>query len=62
MAIRILIDSASDIHLQEAQKMGVDFISMCVNFGEKEFYDGIDLLADTFYDKLEKEDLVLFSL
>ena len=56
MAIRILIDSASDIHLQEAQKMGVDFISMCVNFGEKEFYDGIDLLADTFYDKLENED------
>lgn len=52
MAIKILIDSASDISLTEAQNMGVELISMLVTFGEEEYLDGVNLLPEQFYEKL----------
>lgn len=52
MAIKILIDSASDISKDEAKRLGIEVIPLVVSFGEKEYYDGETMLPSAFYDKL----------
>lgn len=54
MAIKILTDSGSDINQLEAEQMGVFLLPMIISFGDTEFFDGVNLLATDFYDKLEK--------
>ena len=58
MAVKILIDSASDISQTEAQQMGVDMIPMEVRFGEDEFFDGVNLLPEQFYQKLKSSKVL----
>lgn len=55
MAIKLVIDSASDINKEEADKLGVIMLPMEINFGEQSFYDGVNLLPEQFYSKLESE-------
>ena len=56
--IKILVDSASDINLEEAKKMGVEMIPMQVRFGEEEFLDGVNLTQRQFFERLiESSDL-----
>lgn len=50
--IKILIDSASDISLEEAKKMGVNIIPLIVRINNKDYYDGVDLTPKQFYDML----------
>lgn len=52
MAIKILVDSASDISKIEADKLGITMIPMEINFGEEQFLDGVELLPSEFYEKL----------
>lgn len=52
MKVKILIDSASDINAEEAQKMGVELVPIEVRFGEEKYLDGVTLLPRQFYDKL----------
>lgn len=52
MAVKFIIDSASDILPQEALDMGITRISMKVSFGTEEYADGIDLNHTQFYEKL----------
>lgn len=52
MKVKILIDSASDINAEEAQKMGVELVPIEVRFGEEEYLDGVTLLPLQFYDRL----------
>lgn len=52
MAIKLLVDSASDISKIEAQEMGVELMPLIVIFGDEEFYDGVDLLPEQFFEKL----------
>lgn len=58
MAIKILIDSASDISKEEAEKLGITMIPMTVNFGDEEYLDGIDILPHQFYEKLIESDVL----
>ncbi len=58
MAIKILTDSASDISQKEANKLGIYMIPMIINFGEEEFFDGVDLLPTDFYNKLIETDVM----
>ena len=53
MAVKILVDSSSDISEKEAKELGVSMIPMIVSFGEEDFFDGVDLLPDEFYKKLQ---------
>lgn len=46
--IKIMVDSASDCGTQEFDM----FIPMAINMGGKEYLDGVDLNADTFYQLL----------
>ena len=56
MAIRILIDSASDISIEEAKKLGVSMIPLTIKIGDKQYYDGVDLLPKEFFEKLIEEN------
>lgn len=56
--VKILVDSASDVELNEANEMNVSLIPMQIRFGEEEFEDGINLDHRTFFEKLiESADL-----
>lgn len=52
MGIQFLIDSASDILPEEAQKMEITCIPMQVTFGEDIYQDGVSLSNEEFYTKL----------
>lgn len=56
MAVKILIDSASDITQEEANKLGINVIPLQVRFDEEEYLDGINLSSKEFYDKLIEQD------
>ena len=52
MGVQFLIDSASDISQEEAQKMGITCIPMQITFGDTVYEDGITLSHSDFYKKL----------
>ena len=54
MSIKLMIDSASDINEKEAQELGIIMVPISITFGEEEYLDGVNLLPNEFYDKLEK--------
>lgn len=56
MAVKIVIDSASDIGKAEAEKLGIVMLPMMITFGEEDYYDGVDLLPTQFYEKLIESD------
>lgn len=56
--VKILVDSASDIEVSDAKKLGVSLIPMVLRFGNEEFRDGVDLTNRQFFEKLiEGDDL-----
>lgn len=56
MAVKFVVDSASDILPEEAKDMGITRISMKVSFGSEEYADGIELNHTQFYRKLAEAD------
>ncbi|MBO5328203.1 MAG: DegV family protein [Clostridia bacterium] len=58
MAVKILIDSASDISQKEAKDLGVETIPLEVRFGDDEYLDGVTLLSEEFYEKLVESDVL----
>lgn len=54
--IKILIDSASDIDLQEAEKAGFTLVPITVRFGSVEYADGVNLSRKEFFEKLIESD------
>lgn len=56
MSVKILIDSASDISLEEAKQLGISLAPIIVNFDDKEYYDGVTLLPKEFYKLLVKSE------
>lgn len=52
MAVRIVVDSTSDIPQERAAGLGIEVTPLVVLFGDQEFRDGIDLTGDEFYRKL----------
>lgn len=53
MAIRLVVDSASDITQKEAEELGIVMIPMGISFSEtEEYYDGVSILPEDFYPKL----------
>lgn len=56
MAIKLVVDSASDIEKDEADQMGITMIPMEVRFGEEEYLDGINLSHRKFFEKLIESD------
>ncbi|MBR5268794.1 MAG: DegV family protein [Lachnospiraceae bacterium] len=57
MAIKFIIDSASDILPSEAEALGLIHLPLKVLFGEQEFSDSVDLTHKEFYEKLIETDI-----
>ncbi len=58
MAIRFIIDSASDILPEQAKEWGLIHLPMKVLFGEKEYADAVELSHQEFYEKLIESDVL----
>lgn len=56
MALRLIIDSASDITVNEANEHGWTLIPLTVTIGGTEYRDGVDITPDRFYDMLVESD------
>ena len=52
MSIKIIVDSASDIDSEEAERLGVTLIPIKVRFKDKEYLDGINFSHTEFFEKL----------
>ena len=52
MAVQLIIDSASDLTLEEANALGVKLIPIPINFGEQEYLSGVTITQEEFYNKL----------
>ena len=58
MAVRFIVDSASDILPEEAESLGMIHLPLKVLFGEQEYADAVNLAHTEFYEKLaESENL-----
>lgn len=53
MSVKIIVDSASDIKDTYAEANNIGFAPLKTNLGGIEYRDGIDIVPDVFYDKLE---------
>lgn len=56
--IKILVDSASDIDRQEANKLGIEMVPMEVTFGEEQYLDGVTLSHKEFFNKLVETSII----
>ena len=52
MAVKFIIDSASDILPREAQQLGLIHLPLKVIFGGQEYADAVELTHHAFYEKL----------
>ena len=50
--VRIVTDSVADIPAAAARELGVTVVPLLLRFGEQTYHDGVDMDADTFYEKL----------
>ena len=56
MSVKFIVDSASDILPEEAEKLGIVHVPLCVMFGEVEYRDSIDFTHEQFYEMLIESD------
>lgn len=56
MAVKFIVDSASDILPSEAEELGMIHLPLKVLFGEQEYSDAVNLSHEEFYDKLVECD------
>lgn len=52
MSIRIITDSSADLTAADAQRLGVEIVSMSIQFGDRSYLDGVDLEKAQFYQLL----------
>lgn len=52
MSVKLIVDSGSDLSLEQAQALDVILVPMTVRFGEKEYHAGVDMSNEAFYDML----------
>lgn len=56
--VRLIIDSAADIGKLEAKEKGIIMLPILITFGEEEFYDGVNLSPQEFWEKLIETDVL----
>lgn len=58
MAIKLVIDSASDIPYEKALEMGWTYLPITVTFGLDQYRDGVDISYTEFFNKLIESDVM----
>ena len=56
MAIKLIIDSASDIPVSYAKEHGMTYLPLPVTIGEKQYLSGMDITPQAFYEILIESD------
>ncbi|MFI3226454.1 MAG: DegV family protein [Clostridia bacterium] len=56
--IKIMADSASDITQAKAKELGITVIPGCVNLGQENFRDGVDIQSKEFFAKVIASDVM----
>ncbi len=54
MSVKIIVDSNSDFSEGKAKDFGFLYMPIGVEIDEREYLDGVDLLPEEFYEKLER--------
>jgi len=52
MAIKVVTDSTSDLPADVAESLGIEVVPLNIHFGPEVYKDRVNLMPDTFYDKL----------
>ena len=52
MAVRVVVDSASDMPRDIAGELDIAIVPASVIFGDQEFKDGVEMQTDEFFDRL----------
>ena len=52
MAIKLIVDSASDVDEAEAQSRNIIMVPMEISFGNETYFDGVNLSRNEFFEKL----------
>ena len=58
MAIKVVTDSTSDLPADVAESLGIEVVPLNVHFGSDVYKDRVNLMSDTFYDKLINGDVL----
>ncbi|MCR5639895.1 MAG: DegV family protein [Lachnospiraceae bacterium] len=56
MSVRIVTDSGADVSQELAKEWNITVIPLTVRFGEEEYYDGVTMMPEDFYEKLIETD------
>ena len=56
MAIKLIIDSASDIPVSYAKEHNMTYLPLPVTIGEKQYLSGVDISPEQFYEILIESD------
>jgi DegV family protein with EDD domain len=55
MSVSIVVDSASDLPVEEADRLGIVRVPLTIAFGEEEFQDGVELTREQFWARMATE-------
>ena len=55
MSVAVVTDSTADIPSDLAQEHGITIVPAFVRFGDEEFRDGVDIMTEDFYARLERD-------
>ena len=58
MAIKVVTDSTSDLPADVAESLGIEVVPLNIHFGSDVYKDRVNLMPDTFYDKLINGDVL----
>ncbi|MFO8011135.1 MAG: DegV family protein [Dehalococcoidia bacterium] len=56
MAVKVVTDSTADLPDEVVKSLGITVVPLCIHFGEQTYFDGLDLRADEFYQKLGQSE------
>ena len=55
MTLRIVTDSTCDLPREAIQALGITVVPLSILFGDEELVDGVDIQADQFFRRLERD-------
>jgi DegV family protein with EDD domain len=56
MSVSVVVDSASDLPSEEADRLGIIRVPLTISFGEEEFEDGVELTREEFWARMATEE------
>jgi DegV family protein with EDD domain len=58
VTVRVVTDSACDLPVPVCEELDIEVVPLTIRFGDEELVDRVELDADTFWDRLERSDVL----